>query len=408
MESYSLLELNEHIRRVIALNFDTPLWVRCEISQAKGSRGHVYLDLVQKSEHSDEITAQTGGVIWSSKMRQIRKKHGAIADQVLQDGVEACVLAKVDYHERYGLKLVIEDIDPSYTIGNLEAQRREILERLSASDLIDLNSMIQLPLVPQRIAILSNDTAAGYQDFANHLRTNQWAYHFDTHLYSVALQGERVEKDVVTALQSVAKAHLHYDCVVIIRGGGSRIDLSGFDSYEIGKAIAECPLPVFTGIGHEIDESVADVVAHTALKTPTAVAEFIINLAAEFEDEIDQIHSGLEQTIRQMISTADLKLRDASSRLAYLPRQRLTAQQVGLDNLLPQLQQTVRMLLADKRRSIENIQSLTAALDPANVMKRGFSMTTKNGKVITTASQLQQGDSIETVFSDGSIESTVN
>ncbi|RKZ09334.1 exodeoxyribonuclease VII large subunit, partial [bacterium] len=283
MDTFSLLELNAHIRQVVALNFEQLIWVSCEISQARQSRGHHYLELVEKAEHSDDIRAQSSAVIWARTFSRIRKKCGDLIDDILQDGVEVRVQVRVDFHERYGLKLVIEDIDPSFTMGNLETRRREILETLQKKGLVEKNGLLPLPVVPQRIAVLSSEHAAGYHDFMQHLRENPYEYHFDTHLFPVALQGSSVEKEVVTALQSVAKAAVHYDCVAIIRGGGSRLDLSGFDNLAIGEAIAHCPIPVFTGIGHEIDQSVADIVANYALKTPTAVADAIIEMTATFE-----------------------------------------------------------------------------------------------------------------------------
>ncbi|MDX1408831.1 MAG: exodeoxyribonuclease VII large subunit, partial [Saprospiraceae bacterium] len=257
METFSLYELNEHIRRVIALNFEDPVWVRCEIAQIKEARGHHYLELIEKDDEGDQIKAQSAAVIWSRQISFIRRKCGDVVQQVLQAGVEIRIRVRVDYNERYGLKLMIEDLDPSYTLGNLELKRREVLQILHREGLIGKNATLPIPAVVQRIAVLSNRQAAGYQDFLHHLRSNAYAYRFELDLVPVAVQGQRVEAEVSRAIREISKAAGHYDCIVLIRGGGSRIDLSGFDNLEIGRAIGQCPLPVFTGIGHEIDQSVA-------------------------------------------------------------------------------------------------------------------------------------------------------
>ncbi|RLD21927.1 MAG: exodeoxyribonuclease VII large subunit [Bacteroidetes bacterium] len=408
MDTFSLLELNAHIRQVVALNFEQLIWVSCEISQARQSRGHHYLELVEKAEHSDDIRAQSSAVIWARTFSRIRKKCGDLIDDILQDGVEVRVQVRVDFHERYGLKLVIEDIDPSFTMGNLETRRREILETLQKKGLVEKNGLLPLPVVPQRIAVLSSEHAAGYHDFMQHLRENPYEYHFDTHLFPVALQGSSVEKEVVTALQSVAKAAVHYDCVAIIRGGGSRLDLSGFDNLAIGEAIAHCPIPVFTGIGHEIDQSVADIVANYALKTPTAVADVIIEMTATFEGEIDALELHIKEIIDNIVVQAQSDLRNAQTLLTYLPAQRVTANHAFLEGLVPQFRRIASFKIKQYQQQLEHASIVMKAVEPRNVLARGFSITRKNGKIVSNSSALKSGDTLETEFQKGNIKSTID
>lgn len=407
MDTYSLLELNEYIRRVIALNFEGPIWVSCEISQARQSRGHMYVELVEKAEHSDDILAQSSAVIWSSTLRKIHRKTGDILFDVLSDGSGVRLQVRVDFHERYGLKLVIEDVDTSYTLGNLELRRREILESLHKKGLVEKNKQLQMPLAPQRIAVLSNAGAAGYQDFMKHLAHNPYEYHFDSHLFTVALQGQNVEADIVTALKDVSHAAAHYDCAVIIRGGGSRMDLAGFDNEKIGEAIAHCPVPVITGIGHEIDQSVADVVAHTALKTPTAVADYLIDLLLDFESMLDTTFDRLTQIIEGTVVEQRNFLRHAASMLSYAPRQYISSQRTFLDLAIPRMQQAAVSRLKNARRSLGHAEDILNAVEPSRVLKRGFSITKVNGKILRDVSQLSKGDHIETELTDHIINSTV-
>ena len=407
MDTYSLLELNEYIRRVVALNFEAAIWVNCEISQARQSRGHMYLELVQKAEHSDDILAQSSAAIWSSKLRQIHRKSGDVLFDILSDGSGVRVQVKVDFHERYGLKLIIEDVDTSYTLGNLELRRREILESLQKRGLVERNKSLDIPLVPQRIAVLSSEGAAGYQDFMTHLAHNAYGYHFDTYLYTVALQGQNIERDVVDALGEVSRASDHYDCAVIIRGGGSRMDLSGFDNEKIGEAIANCPIPVITGIGHEIDQSVADVVSHTSLKTPTAVADFLIELLLDFEGVLDTTFDRIADSIQMTVTDQRNRLKQAAAFLSYAPRQMISSQRAFLEMATPQMRQAASSRLRNATTFLKHAEDIMHAVEPKNVLKRGFSITKINGKLLRDVEDLAEGDKVETELTDHIITSTV-
>ncbi|MEO1263712.1 MAG: exodeoxyribonuclease VII large subunit, partial [Bacteroidota bacterium] len=308
--SYSLYELNEYVRQVLALNFSEALWVRCELGQVKHSRGHCYLDVLQKSENGEEIVALSQAVIWALKMRDLRNKLGLELDVLLQEGIEVLLLVKIDFHERFGLKLMVQDIDPAYTLGQLALKRRETVLQLKKEGLLELNKQINLPAVIQRIAILSSESAAGLKDFLNEMSTNQFGYSFQFNLFPVAMQGTNVTADFSKALKKIKIED--FDALVIIRGGGSKLDLVAFDDYELCKKIAKVKLPVICGIGHEIDETVLDRVAHSSLKTPTAVAGYIIQHNMTFETNILELSLQLKRKSISLIHEQNQLLSNSS------------------------------------------------------------------------------------------------
>jgi len=313
MQSYSLFELNEYIRRVFALNFQEAIWIRCEIAQINASRGHYYLNLIEKSEETESIIAQSSAVLWASTYRKLRREHKKTLDGLLQNGVAVLLKAKVDFDERYGLKLLIEEIDPSYTMGQMELKRQAILEALLKQGLLEVNSQIPLPPVIQRIAIISSESAAGLQDYLNHIAINPYGYQLSNQLFPAAMQGENVEKEVLRQLKKITLLKENYDAVIIIRGGGSKLDLAAFDNLALGKAVAQFPLPIFVGIGHEIDETILDKVAHTSLKTPTAVADFLINRILHFESMILECKNFIR-------NAANYSIQEENGQLSYLKR----------------------------------------------------------------------------------------
>jgi exodeoxyribonuclease VII large subunit len=407
MEAFSLFELNEHIRRVIALNFQEAIWVRCEISQVKKSRGHYYLDLVEKVPDQDEILAQMSGVIWAKTAWVLQRKLKDVFDSLLQDGMEARLRIRVDFHERYGIKLIIEDIDPVFTLGNIELRRREIIGILSTLDLLDRNSQIPMPLVAQRIAVLSAEQAAGYQDFRKHLLHNTTQYRYWIDLYPIAMQGMLVETELLKALDKIAHAQKHYDCVVIIRGGGSKLDLAAFDSLAIGMAIAGFPLPVLTGIGHEIDNTVTDIVAHTSLKTPTAVADFLTELNAHFDNAVNGLFYEICQVAQRTVKQQKLELSHMGELIRRAPRELLLRHNILLSQMIPAFQSAYRLFIQKQIERIAHSQILVESLDPTSVMQRGFSITTKNGVTVRSSAEIADGDELVTHLYQGRIQSTV-
>lgn len=405
MEAHSLYELNEYVRRVIALNFREPVWIKAEASQIKQSRNNFYIDLVEKKEGKDEIIAQANAVIWARNYFFLKKKIGDLLDSILVDGAEILIKVRIDFSERYGLKLLIEDIDPSYTLGQAELRRQEIVDRLKAEGLDTKNAQIQLSPVLQKIAVLSSEKAAGYQDFVTQLETNTYGYHFDITLYPIVVQGNQVERELINALEQIHTDDNSFDCIVIVRGGGSKLDLSWFDTYEIGAAIANAELPVLTGIGHEIDYSVADMVAHTHLKTPTAVADYLIENNVLYESQMIDISKKIAVYAMERIYREKRALDGITQGIHAICTQRINYAFHDLEVAEKSLFQLVQNRLDMERRDLSAKELLVEAMNPMGVLKRGFALVYKNGKAIISQKVIKKGENFEVELYDGKIES---
>jgi exodeoxyribonuclease VII large subunit len=291
-EAIKLSELNGLVRKVVTDAFPEKIWVIGEISEMKINRnGHCYLNLIEKDEATDTVVAQARATIWSYTFRMLRPYFETTTGQILIEGLKVLVNVSVEFHELYGYSLNIQDIDPTYTLGDMARRRREIIARLTDEGVLDMNKEVEFPLAPQKIAVISSETAAGYRDFTDHLLNNPAGYIFYPKLFPAVMQGSQTEISVIEALDHIYEYEDLFDVVVIIRGGGSQIDLSCFDNYNLAYHITQFPLPVITGIGHEKDNTIVDLVAHTRLKTPTAVAEFLIGEVAGFDQQIEEARS---------------------------------------------------------------------------------------------------------------------
>ncbi|MFK7808972.1 MAG: exodeoxyribonuclease VII large subunit, partial [Saprospiraceae bacterium] len=315
-KTYSLYELNEYIRRIIALNVPRAIWLTAEIAQCNLSRGHLYLNLIQKNEETEDLMAKSDAVIWSTDVRRLKRKLGKDFQSLVQEGVEVKIAVRVDYNERYGMKLIVEDIDPVYTIGKMEMVRRETIATLEKENLMHKNKALELPSVLQRIALISSETAAGYQDFMTQLANNNYGYSFNVKLFPTAMQGKNTSPEVVQQLERIDRFGA-YDCVVITRGGGAKLDLMAFDDYELNKAVANCKTPVISGVGHETDDSILDLIAKRSLKTPTAVAEFLINYNLQFESNLVHLGQQLYLNSQERINADLFSLEEAHQILKW-------------------------------------------------------------------------------------------
>jgi exodeoxyribonuclease VII large subunit len=403
---YSLFDLNEHIRRALALNFQQPVWIAAEIAQVGQSRGHFYLDLVQKGA-DDDIVAQNQAALWAGDYRKLRLAIGTDLNAVLREGLEVKMQVRVDFHERYGLKLVVADLDPAYTFGQLELRRRETIQTLRELGLLEKNRSLALPPVLQRIAVVSSENAAGFQDFQEHLGKNAFGYRFDCQLFASAVQGKNAESELCEALEKVALQNRNFDCVVIVRGGGARLDLAAFDGLELCKIVAESPLPVFTGIGHDVDETMLDLVAHSALKTPTAVADFLLQHNLFFENEILHLAESLRVASDFRLKINQLELERLETAAHWSGRQRLRAAAQRLDVLEENLPGLGFQLLRNQSLFLEKMEAICAAFEPESVLRRGYSLTLKNGKAVLSALEVEAGDLLETRLREGKIRSKV-
>lgn len=405
--AFSLFQLQDFIRRIIALNLPEAVWIRAEIGQVKPSRGHVYLDLVEKGAESTEWIAQAPAVIWSSTMRQLRKQLGSSLASLLQQGMEILIKARVEYHERFGLKLIIEEIDPAYTVGQLALAQLEKRNQIQAEGLLGKNAAIPLPYAIQRIAVISAEQAAGWQDFQKQLSENPYGYAFRYRLYPAAMQGASLEGEILEQLHRIQQRQGQYDAVAILRGGGSRLDLAGFDSVPLCRAIAHFPLPVFTGIGHDIDETLVDLVAHTSLKTPTALAAFFVQHNMDFESQLLEWAAQLKLESNLLILGQRQRLEQQQQVLKTHPRNQLVLETTKLKQIEETLPIYTRYALREATQLLDSAQQICNLLSIEHTLKRGFSITYLNGKPIDSIQVTNPGDQLTTQLADGTVVSTI-
>ena len=416
LKTYSLQELNEFLRRVIALNFNESVWITAEIGQIGLSRGHYYIDLLQKEENA--IIAQMSAVIWATDYKRIQRilgsntvMQGLMAQDalkgVLAEGMEIKLKGRLDFHEKFSLKIIIEDIDATYTIGKLELQRRQLINDLNRKGLLARNKNLRLPTVIQRIAVISSETAAGWQDFKNHISHNDYQYAFDIQFFQSAMQGSLVEKTMMHQLDSIKILSHLFDCVVIIRGGGSRLDLSAFDTPTICETIAKFPIPVITGIGHETDQSVIDLVAHSSLKTPTAVADFIIAHNSRFEASLIEIQNFINHYVSDRLNTEGGKLQLAENSIQSAALYFIKNQQNMLDYIEKQVPQYAESAVKFENLKMKNFINIIDLISIEATLKRGFSLTKVNNEYISQLDEIKEGDILETQILDGVFKSKV-
>jgi exodeoxyribonuclease VII large subunit len=451
-EKLSLTELQLIIRDSLYLALPDMYWVIAEISEIKENyAGHCYLELIEKHPDEKNVRARAKAIIWSSRYSFLKSFFENITGETLKEGLKILVRTKVEYHELYGLSLVISDLDPSFTIGEMAIKRQLIIRKLEEEGVFLMNKELDFPLLPQRIAVISSKNAAGYSDFINHLTGNSFRYSLFTTLMETAMQGPETEKGVISALDLIANNIQVFDLVVIIRGGGSQSDLSWFDNYNIAYHITQFPLPVITGIGHDKDMSVTDMVASRALKTPTAVADFLIDCMANAENNIIRMSSEIAdfsriiiEKNRSRIETSKIKLIPVTKSMISDLKNRLSGriieiinigrEYLGRASLIPANQESKLVTVAKtfysfKNKALErNQQSLITVskdslkrislkmggientlniLDPENVMQRGFTITSFNGRILKKKDKLKTDDIIDTQFIDGSISSRV-
>ena len=403
---YTLFELNSIIKSVIAGSFPDAYWVAAEISELKcNQKGHCYIELVEKKD--EKTTAQIKATIWAYEYRKLGNKFEKASGETLKPGMRVLLLAEVTFHEVYGLGLNIRDIDPAYTLGEMARKKKEVIDRLRKEGIMGLNKSLPLPLVPQRIAVVSSPTAAGYGDFFKQLDNNLFGYRFVHRLFPALMQGQEAERSVVSALEEIGRSAGDYDLAVIIRGGGSVADLSCFDSYSIASNIARFPLPVVTGIGHEKDDTVADMVSHTKMKTPTAVAEFLISGMRSFEEKILNIRERIVAYTDRFMKDKRYELGSLAQRISFVPVRISSVYGRRLAILQRDLEGLIRQALGKEESRCSAAEQAIKHLDPENVLKRGFSITRHKGRVLKNASILKKWAVIETKLCRGDIISIV-
>lgn len=410
MESnvFSLYDLGTLIKRVLSLNFQDKIWVKAEIAACKVVRGIAYLDLIEKEEgQSDKIIAQQSAVIWQGTLQKLNGKLSEPITGFLEIGREVLVLVQIDFNARYGLKLVIDDIDPAYTLGKLFQQRKELEKLIYIEKLHEPNKRIELTPVIQKIAVLSNDQAAGYHDFVHQLSENAMNYAFSLTLFPISLQGTLVEETVITQLKEILKSENTFDVVLILRGGGSKLDLAGFDSLHICRAISSFPIKIITGIGHEVDETLSDLVAGISLKTPTAVAEYLLYHNQTFEASIQQMVVKINDIAKNKVQQEKLRILRFQHELSLRPMRVIDKTNTKLEYIHKYLPNLVNNRLKKEKVKLSYIDRLISLVNISNTLKRGFSIT----KVLPDHKPLNDGFKanmeIETLWEKGSFRSII-
>lgn len=408
MEALSLYDLNALVRRSLEQCLPDEYWVQAELSDVRtNSTGHCYLEFIQKDPRSNNLIAKARGTIWANVYRLLKPYFEESTGQAFVSGIKVLVQVTVSFHELYGYSLTVQDIDPTYTLGDMARRRREILKQLEEEGVLTLNKELEMPVLPQRIAVVSSPTAAGYGDFCHQLKNNSRGFFFHTELFPALMQGDRVEESVLSALDAILNRQEDFDAVVIIRGGGATSDLSGFDTYLLAAACAQFPLPIITGIGHERDDTVLDSVAHTRVKTPTAAAEYLINCMDLAADELEVLISQLHESVRSRLTEEHRKLISYRNRIPSAVVQRVSDAKLALLTTRKDISLAVQTLLSRQRHRLELLQQRLADASPEKMLARGYSITLKDGKVVKNGDVLQLNDEIVTRLYQGEIVSIV-
>lgn len=426
----SLFELNQLIKQALDQQLEPTYWVVAEIGELKqAGQGHAYLDLVEKN--GNQILAKMRANIWAYSYRTISGRFQSVTGQPLKSGMKILAQVSVTFHELYSISLNVKDIDPNFTLGERARIRQEIIEKLSKEGMIDLNKRITLPTVPQKIAIISSASAAGFGDFTNQLDNNRNGYLIKYRLYQATLQGSEAAATMLAAFKNILidQSEAKFDAIVIIRGGGAQLDLDCFDDYNLALEIAKSPIPVITGIGHERDETIADLVAHTKMKTPTAVAEFILSGFRDFEDRLNDLVKSLNRHCSQQLQREDRRIIDLEHRLKNQTKNNISREREKLNSQITQirlnslnyikmedfkisghflnLSRSWKIYFGSESKKLDQLEKDFQKADPNTFFQKGYSRSEIDGKPINTL-KLEKGQSIKTFLKEKIITSTID
>ena len=408
MNSITLSELTTQIQETIRSNFDSSVWIRAEISELRENPGgHCYLELIEKDSASDTLLAKTKATIWASTYRMLKPYFESSTGQLLRSGLNVLVAVSVEFHGLYGFSLNIRDIDPAFTIGEMAARRLQIIRQLEADGIVEMNKQLDFPVLPQRLAIISSATAAGYGDFCDQLANDTSHFAFYKKLFPAVMQGDQAEKSIISALEKIYQNIDLFDVVVIIRGGGATTDLACFDSYELALNCAQFPLPIISGIGHQRDISILDMVAHASVKTPTAAAEFLISIMQESENKVLNLVADIQDIIRTNIENEIRFFDQKKLRIRQILQSWVVQKSYVLERQKSQLKSMVRMQFLKQSNRLALLEKNIETHSPTFLLKHGYTITTLNGKRITSGKQVKPGDKIRTFVADGEFGSEV-
>ncbi|MCO6026066.1 exodeoxyribonuclease VII large subunit [Prevotella cerevisiae] len=425
----TLYELNCLVRDLIDLKMRDSYWVQAELSQVREVSHNCYMELIQKDKASNTPIARAAAKCWRSTWLLLGPAFERITGQTLHAGMKVLLQVKAQFHENYGFSWIVEDIDPDYTLGDMARKRQEIIRQLKEEGVLELQKELQLSLFAQRIAVISSGGAAGYGDFCHQLSDNAFGFWFETELFQATMQGEGVEKSIIQALNAIFVRQDAFDAVVIIRGGGATSDLSGFDTLELAENVANFPLPVITGIGHDRDESVLDIVSYARVKTPTAAADFLVDHLQETYNRIEEASERITDLVQRQLQMEKLRLNRLSEQIPSLFLVVKTKQESRLDRFRLRLLTASRQLSDREKQRVDNcaqrlpeillrkiereqhrlqlLDQRISSADPQQLLRRGYSITLYHGKSVRDAAGLKSGDELETRLSKGVVKSIV-
>ena len=428
-KTLSLSELNSLVADVINTTMSRSYWVEAELSEVRENRGHCYMELIEKNENSNVPIARASAKCWSNIWSAIKPYFIRITGQQIRAGMKVMLQVHAQFHPQYGFSWIVDDINPEYTMGDMMRKRQEIIRQLKEEGVYDLQKELSLPLFAQRIAVISSATAAGYGDFCNQLENNELGLYFHVKLFPAIMQGDNVESSIIASLNQINNREEDFDCVVIIRGGGATADLSGFDTLGLAENVANFPLPIITGIGHERDESILDMVSYQRVKTPTAAAAYLINHLTSTLIRVENAQSTIIDYVKKALEIENMRIKHIGAQIPVLFSIVRTKQEARLESLFQRLftaskelmkqsdflllslqqrvQPAVRGRLSSEHHRLDVLEHRARLLDPTLLLKRGYSITLHNGKAIHNANDLKIGDTITTLLEIGQIESKV-
>lgn len=425
----SLYELNSLVKEVIETTISDEYWVEAELSEAHENGGHCYIELIEKDEKGNTPIAKARAMIWRNNWNIIKPYFERVTGVNLRSGMKVMLKLYPTFHPAYGFSYTVSDIDPTYTLGDMAKRRQEIIIKLKENGLFELNKELDIPMFAQRIAVISSDTAAGYGDFCKHLSENEHHLYFKTELFSATMQGEYVESSIINALNNIYDRIDDFDVVVITRGGGEASDFSGFDTYTLAENVAQFPLPIITGIGHERDDTILDLISNVRVKTPTAAAEFLINRLEYIYQKIEDIKFNIANIAERKMDMEKVRLEKITSTIPNLFALIKIRQESHLDivmqricnkitrdidnaknhiNMLEEnIQPLCERIIINQKHRLEILEQKADTLNPDKLLKRGYSITLYNGKAIHNSKLLKTGDEITTKFENGTVKSTI-
>ncbi|MDR2824594.1 MAG: exodeoxyribonuclease VII large subunit [Prevotellaceae bacterium] len=407
MNFISLSELLNAVREAIKINFDETVWVRAEIGELHENNGHAYFELVENIADSDTLLAKTRANCWASTYRMLKPYFEETSGQTLRAGISVLVAVTVEFHTVYGISLNIKDIDPTFTVGDLAMRRLQVLSRLESEGVAKMNKSVVFSQCPQRLAVISSAEAAGFGDFMHQLNGNARGFRFYVALFQSVMQGDTAAESIINSLEKIYTCAESFDAVVIIRGGGAAMDLACFDSYDLALNIAQFPLPVIAGIGHQRDSTIVDFVANRSVKTPTAVAEFLIDKMQTFEKELFMKIEIINNFAQNAIFDQKNKLEQMRYNIQHLLKSKSEIRKFALNRQQMRLANATRNIISSQKNKLNIYEKIVQTQSPFYLLEKGYSLTTLNEQRLFSIKQIQKGDKIKTYLSDGTFESSV-